>query len=120
MTRTEFCNLTGLKPKTLDHWIYRGAIKAELVVGRGRGGFRRRREFTSEHVERVRVVKALLAKHIPFVEMMGRPDLFTAAYIVFDGYRAQPCQDAAAAIATVAKARRKCTAVDLTAIRATP
>jgi hypothetical protein len=117
MTSTEFCNLTGLTPKTLNHWIYRGAIKAELVDGRGRGF--RRREFTEEHVERVRIVKALLGKRIPFVEMMGRPDLFTAAYIVFDGYRVQPCQDAAAAIATVAKARRKCTAVDLTAIRAT-
>jgi hypothetical protein len=39
------------------------------------------------------------------------------AYVVYDGQQLRPCRDAAAAIATVVRARRWCSAVDLSAIR---
>jgi hypothetical protein len=39
------------------------------------------------------------------------------AYVVYDGHELLACRDAAAAIATVVRARPWCSAVDLTAIR---
>jgi hypothetical protein len=39
------------------------------------------------------------------------------AFGVFNGHELRPCRDAAAAIATVVRAKRWCSAVDLTAIR---
>ena len=40
------------------------------------------------------------------------------AYAVYDGHELRACRDAAAAIATVVRAKRPCSAVDLSAIRA--
>jgi hypothetical protein len=40
------------------------------------------------------------------------------AFVIFDGRELRACRDAAAAIATVVRAKRPCSAVDLTAIRA--
>ena len=39
------------------------------------------------------------------------------AFVVYDGSELRICRDAAAAIATVVRARRPCSAVDLAAIR---
>ena len=39
------------------------------------------------------------------------------AYVVYDGCELRACRDAAAAIAAVVRARRPCSAVDLSAIR---
>jgi hypothetical protein len=39
------------------------------------------------------------------------------AFVVYDGRELQACQDAAAAIAAVVRAKRPCSAVDLSAIR---
>jgi hypothetical protein len=39
------------------------------------------------------------------------------AYVVFDGHELLTCRDAAAAIGTVVRAKRPCSAVDLSAIR---
>jgi hypothetical protein len=39
------------------------------------------------------------------------------AYVIYDGHELRACRDAAAAIATVVRAKRPCSAVDLTAIR---
>ena len=40
------------------------------------------------------------------------------AFIVYDGHDLRVCRDAAAAIATVVKAKQPCRTVDLSAIRA--
>jgi hypothetical protein len=45
-------------------------------------------------------------------------DLADQAYVIFDGIELRACPGAAAAIAVVVRAKRWCSAVDLTAIRA--
>jgi hypothetical protein len=118
MTTFEFCDQTGISPQKLTCWNANGLLEAELVEGRGRGGFRR--ELTEEHVERVRILQALLGRRIPFRWLADRPDLTFggARYLVFDGRHLEACQDAGQAIATVAKAKHRCAAVDLAAVRA--
>jgi hypothetical protein len=44
-------------------------------------------------------------------------DLAGKALVVFDGSELRTCRDASVAIASVVRAKRPCTAVDLTAIR---
>jgi hypothetical protein len=39
------------------------------------------------------------------------------AFVVFDGNEVRDCEDAAAAIAAVVRAKRWCSAIDLSAIR---
>jgi DNA-binding transcriptional MerR regulator len=112
MTTTEFCDRTGLSPRKVTSWTMAG------VLGDTRHGAYRR-ELTEEHVARANILKALLAKRIPFAELADRTDLTFggARYVVYDGRHLRPCQDAAAAIAAVAKAKHRCCAVDLAAIR---
>ena len=66
MTTTEFCARTGISQLKLTNWIMHGLLKAEFV-NTTRGGLRR--ELTEEHVERVRILKALLAKRVPFAQL---------------------------------------------------
>ena len=40
------------------------------------------------------------------------------AYVVYDGHELRACRDATAAIATVVRARRWCSAVELSAVHA--
>jgi hypothetical protein len=69
MTTTEFCDRPGLNPRKLTNWIMNGLLQAQLV-DKPHGGFRR--ELGPEHVERVRILKALLAKRIPFSQLADR------------------------------------------------
>jgi len=115
MDTPEFCNRTGISPQKLTVWIMNGVLSAELV-DKPHGGYRR--ELTEAHVQRVRLAKALLGKRIPFSELSRRPELFDAPYVVYDGREARPCKDAGQAIATIAKAKHRCAAVDLNAVRA--
>jgi len=77
------------------------------------------REVSEEHVERVRLLQALLGKRIPFAQIADCPDLTFggARYVVYDGRQLRPCQDAAAAIAAVVKNKHRSAVVDLVTIR---
>jgi len=63
MTTTEFCEATGLNPRKLTNSIMNGLLETELI-DKPHGGFRR--ELTPEHIERARLLKALVDKRIPF------------------------------------------------------
>jgi hypothetical protein len=78
----------------------------------------RRWEFADVQLERVRVLKSLHTKGAK-LSQLARANLgFDGqAYIVFDGHELRACRDAAAAIATVVRAKRPCSAVDLGAVR---
>jgi hypothetical protein len=93
-----------------------GLLEAELL-DTPHGGYRR--ELTEEHVERVRILQALLRKRVGFRHLADRADLTFggARYVVFDGRELRACRDASQAIAAVAKAKHRCSAVDLSAIR---
>jgi hypothetical protein len=53
------------------------------------------------------------------LSQLARANLTLAgqAYVVYDGYEVRACRDAAAAIGTVVRAKRPCSAVDPSAIR---
>jgi hypothetical protein len=76
--------------------------------------------FAPGQLERARLVKTLLQKGVRFAHLAGA-DLTAAgqAYIVFDGHELRACPDAASAIATVVRAKRPCSAVDLSSVRQT-
>jgi hypothetical protein len=90
-----------------------GLVEAKSVPARHGRYF----EFTTAQLERAHLVKALLQKGVPLAKLAAS-DLGFAdqAFVVFDGDRLRGCQDAAAAIATVVKAKW-CSAVDLGTIR---
>jgi hypothetical protein len=77
--------------------------------------------FAPGQLERARLVKELSRKGVRLARLAAA-DLaaFEAgqAYVVFDGSEFRACRDAAAAIAAVVGAKRWCSAVDLSAIRA--
>ena len=78
----------------------------------------RRREFGADQVERARLIKALHRKGVALSRLARANLTFDGqAYVVYDGYELRACRDAAAAIATVVRAKRPCSAVDLSAIR---
>jgi hypothetical protein len=76
----------------------------------------RRREFAAGQVQRVFVLKALHCKGVA-LSRLARDNLEfdDQAYIVYDGRELRACRDVAAAIATVVRAKRCCSGVDLTA-----
>jgi hypothetical protein len=77
-----------------------------------------RRIFAPGQLERARLVKTLVGKGVPFGQLAAVDLAFDGqAYLVYDGRELRACRDAAAAIAAVVRARRWCSAVDLTAIR---
>jgi hypothetical protein len=65
------------------------------------------------------VLKALHRKGVSLGQLVAADLSFDTgqAYVVCDGRELRACQDAAAAIATVVRAKRPCSAVDLAAIR---
>jgi DNA-binding transcriptional MerR regulator len=117
MTTTELCESAGLSRSTVQQWLECGFLEAENVGIPG-GGVRR--VFAPSQLERARLVKELSRKGVRLARLAAA-DLaaFEAgqAYVVFDGHELRACRDAAAAIAAVVKAKRPCTAVDLSAIR---
>jgi hypothetical protein len=73
----------------------------------------------ASQVEFARLIKALQNKGAK-LSQLARADLAGLAgdaFVVFDGSEVRVCRDAAAAIATVVRAKRWSSAVDLVAIR---
>jgi hypothetical protein len=104
MTLSEFCDrthLTGAQVYTLRH---AGLIRPDMPASQ---------------VEFARLVKALNQKAVK-LSQIARADLAGLAgkaSVIFDGNEFRACPDAAAAIAAVVHAKRRCGAVDLSAIR---
>jgi hypothetical protein len=75
-------------------------------------------ELATDQAERARLLKVFHLKGIS-LSRLARCDLNLGgqAYAVYDGRELRACQDAAAAFATVVRAKRPSSAVDLTAIR---
>jgi DNA-binding transcriptional MerR regulator len=119
MTTAEFCISTGLTPREVQNWLDIGLLEPAAMVDRTDGGGQRR-EFSDGQVERARLLKALQAKGAKLGQLARANIKLVAgqAYVVFDGHELRTCRDAAAAIAAVVHAKRPCSAVDLTAIRA--
>jgi hypothetical protein len=117
VTTTELCESAGLTPRKLENWIENGLLDAEMVGRTSGGGVRR--EFTADQAERARLIKALQNKGTKLSQLARADlaDLADKAFVVFDGHELLACRDAAAAIATVVRAKRPCSAVDLSAIR---
>jgi hypothetical protein len=77
-----------------------------------------RREFGDDQIERVALVLALQTKGVELAQLAGRNLSFPGEkYIIFDGNKLHGCPDAEAAIAAAVRAKRWCSAVDLTSIR---
>jgi hypothetical protein len=87
------------------------------MVGRTSGGGIRR-EFTADQAERARVIKALHQKGATLAQLARSNLKFDSglAFVVYDGHELRICRDAATAIAAVVRAKRWCSAVDLSAI----
>ena len=115
MTTTELCASAGLTSRELQDWLEHGLLEADKVSNPA-GGVRR--EFTTDQAERARVLKALHSKGAKLSRLARANLVFDGqAYVVFDGHELRACRDAAAAIGTVVRAKRPCSAVDLSAIR---
>jgi hypothetical protein len=111
MTIQELCKKSGLTPGRAETWIESGLI--EPMEGR-------RLEFAADQVERVRLIQELQRKGVALAQLAGRNLAFDAdqRFVIFDGQELRACRDAETAIATVVRAKRWCSAVDLAAIRA--
>jgi hypothetical protein len=116
MTTLELCESAGLSRHQVQTWLESGFLEAEKVGIPGGGC---RRVFAPGQLERARLVKALLCKGVSLGRLVAADLAFDAgqAYVVYDGRELRACRDAAAAIAAVVRARRPCSAVDLSAIR---
>jgi DNA-binding transcriptional MerR regulator len=116
MNTTEFCASAGLTSRELQDWLEHGLLEADKVSNPA-GGVRR--EFTTDQAERARVLKALHTKGAKLSQLARVANLAFdgQAFVVFDGREIRGCRDAAAAIGTVVRAKRPCSAVDLSAIR---
>jgi hypothetical protein len=112
----ELCESSGLTSRELERWVETGLLKAELVGTPGGG---RHWEFAADQVERARVLKALHSKGATLSQPARANLTFDSgqAFVIYDGHELRACRDAAAAIATVVRAKRPCSAVDLAAIR---
>jgi DNA-binding transcriptional MerR regulator len=105
MTTTEFCECTGLTPREVQNWLESGLLEADEMVGIPGG----RREFTAEQAARARVLKILHDKGVKLSQLARVANIAfdSQAFIVCDGQDLRVCRDAAAAIATVVKAKQR-------------
>jgi len=117
MTTAAFCAATGLKPRELENWLDAGLLEPADMVGRT-DCCGLRREFNSGQVERARLLKQLQKRGAKLYQLARANLSFDGRYIVYDGDELRTCRDAAAAIGVVVRAKRPCSAVDLSAIRA--
>jgi DNA-binding transcriptional MerR regulator len=119
MTTKELCQAVGVGQSALQMWLESGFLQAENIGIPGGGC---RRVFAPSQLERARLLKALLRKGVSLGRLAAADLSFDAgqAYVVYDGHELRACRDATAAIAAVARARRWCSAVDLSAIRTCP
>src|SRR5262245_22540815 len=115
MTEREFCELAGLSKHQVRTWLEAGLLEAATVDVPGKG---RRQEFDGSQLERVRLLKALLEKGVSFARLATTDLAFDGqAFVVYDGHDLRGCRDATAAIGAICRAKRWCSAVDLSAIR---
>ena len=101
---SEFCDRTHLTPAQVYTLRAAGLIRPDLPASQ---------------VEFVRLIKALQNKgaRLSALVRADLADLAGKAFVVFDGSEFRVCPDASVAIAAVVHAKRRCSAVDLTAIR---
>jgi DNA-binding transcriptional MerR regulator len=95
--------------------IENGLIETvEPVAGTGH-----RREFAPAQVVRALVIRELKRKGMTLAQLTSRNLTFPESerFVVFDGNQLRTCRDAEAAVATVARAKRWCSVVDLATIR---
>jgi hypothetical protein len=107
MTLSEFCDRTHLTGAQVNILRAAGLIRSDMPASQ---------------VEFVRLIKALQSKGAT-LSLLARADLAGLAgkaFVVFDGSELRACPDAAAAIAAVVHAKRRCSVVDLSAIRTAP
>ena len=116
MTTHELCESSGLTSRELERWVETGLLKAELVGTPGGG---RQGEFAADQAVRARLLKALHSKGATLSQLARANLTFDSgqAFVIYDGHELRPCRDATAAIAAVVRAKRPCSAVDLSAIR---
>jgi DNA-binding transcriptional MerR regulator len=116
MTTKELCQAVGVGQWTLQMWLESGFLQAENIGIPGGGC---RRVFAPSQLERARLLKALLRKGVSLGRLAASDLSFDAgqAYVVYDGHELRACRDAATAIAAVIRAKRRCSVVDLSAIR---
>ena len=104
MTMSEFCDRTHLTGAQVYTLRAAGLIRPDMPASQ---------------VEFARLIKALQNKGAK-LSQLARADLAGLAgkaFVVFDGSELRACRDAEAAIAAVVRAKRWCSAVDLSAIR---
>ena len=115
MTTSELCrSIPGLTRGKLGALIESGLIESAGPAGTGH-----RREFSPDQVERARLIVELKRRGVALAKLAGRSLAFpeTERFVVFDGQRLRACRDAEAAIGMVVRAGRRCSAIDLAAIR---
>jgi DNA-binding transcriptional MerR regulator len=114
MTTKELCQAVGVGQSALQMWLQSGFLQAENIGIPGGG---KRRMIAPGQLERARLLKALLRKGVSLARLAAADLSFDAgqAFVVYDGHELRACRDAAAAIATVVRAKRWCSAVDFTA-----
>ena len=111
----EFCEAAGLSRATITKWLENGLLEAQKVGVPG-GGWRR--EFAAGQLERARLIKMLYQKGVSSAQLSAADLAFDGqAFVIFDGHNLRACRDAATAISMVTKAKRWCSAIDLSAIR---
>lgn len=110
MTIQQLCEKSGLTLRRAQIWLESGLI--ESVPGR-------RREFAADQIERALLIQELQRKGVALPQLAGRNLAFpdSGRFVIFDGYELRTCSDAETAIGVVARAKRPCSAVDLSAIR---
>jgi hypothetical protein len=118
MTTKELCQAVGVGQSALQMWLQSGFLQAENIGIPGGG---HRYVFATGQLERARVLNALHRKGVSLGQLVAADLAFYAgqAYVVYDGRELRACRDATAAIAAVVRARRWCSAIDLSAIRTT-
>ena len=107
MTMSEFCDRTHLTGAQVYSLRAAGLIRPDMPASQ---------------VEFARLIKALQNQGAT-LSQLARADLAGLAgkaFVVFDGSEFRACPDAAAAIAAVVHAKRRCSVVDLSAIRTGP
>jgi hypothetical protein len=111
MTIQELCRSTGLTPRKVEDLVESGLLEPALSDGGSR-------EFSADQVERVRLIRALRGKGVALAQLAGRNLAFPGErFVIYNGRELRGCRDAAAAIAAVVRAKRWCSAVDLSSIR---
>jgi hypothetical protein len=115
MTTNELCELVGVTQYQFRLWLESGLVEGRSVSIPGHHG--RRFEFDADQLARARLLKELSRKGVSLGRLAAADltDLAGKAYVVYDGQELRACRDAAAAIATVVRSKRPCTAVDLRA-----